>query len=185
MTIGEKIKELRIMNNMTQKQLGELIDLSPKSITLFETGKRTPNKQNIEKICSVFKVPIYYFYDELNVHDISTINDINNKIFSDFGYFMNKINLLNSYTVNSNEEKDTLKFDYEIYSNNFISQLNSFINIYSPNISILLYKNSIDNETLKEVISCLEMLNEHGHKEALNRINEMTLLKKYTDCVID
>ncbi len=42
MNIGEKIKRIRQHRRMTQKELGELVDLSANRIAQYEMGYRVP-----------------------------------------------------------------------------------------------------------------------------------------------
>ena len=44
MNIGEKIKRIRQHRRMTQKELGELVDLSANRIAQYEMGYRVPKK---------------------------------------------------------------------------------------------------------------------------------------------
>lgn len=56
MTAGERIKELRLQNKLTQKQLAEQSGLSEITIRKYETDERTPKFTTIEKICKVLHV---------------------------------------------------------------------------------------------------------------------------------
>ena len=41
--IGENLKRLRIKNNLTQRQLAELVGVSCSFITFIEKGRKTPS----------------------------------------------------------------------------------------------------------------------------------------------
>lgn len=56
MTIGERIKELRKENNMTQKNLAGLLFLSQDTISLWETNKSLPDLESVIKLTQIFKV---------------------------------------------------------------------------------------------------------------------------------
>ena len=47
------IKELRKSNGLTQFQLAVKLEVQPREISRWETGKSKPNKANIEKIKSL------------------------------------------------------------------------------------------------------------------------------------
>lgn len=62
--IGEKIKRLRKLRGITQKELGVAIGFDEKSadvrIAQYETGTRTPKQDLVEKIAEVLDVnPLY------------------------------------------------------------------------------------------------------------------------------
>lgn len=58
MAIGEKIKFYRKANKMTQKKLSELTGIHEVTIRQYEAGKYNPKMINVQKIASVFNVPI-------------------------------------------------------------------------------------------------------------------------------
>ena len=53
MNIGEKIKRIRQHRRMTQKELGELVDLSANRIAQYEMGYRVPKKPLLNQIAAV------------------------------------------------------------------------------------------------------------------------------------
>lgn len=61
MTIGERIKELRIKKGLTQKQLANQTGLSEISIRKYESDERRPKIETIRKISSVLDSYIGYF----------------------------------------------------------------------------------------------------------------------------
>ncbi|OTW73434.1 transcriptional regulator [Bacillus thuringiensis serovar roskildiensis] len=58
--IGEKIKELRKNNKITQEQLGNAIGVSKMAISYFEKGKKSPGRESLEKIADYFNVTTDY-----------------------------------------------------------------------------------------------------------------------------
>ena len=56
MKTGRLIAELRIKNNMTQEQLAAELFVSRDLVSKWETGKRRPNHQTIQKIAEMFSV---------------------------------------------------------------------------------------------------------------------------------
>lgn len=54
--IGQRIKMIRKKNNKTQKELGELIDLKPSTITLMEQGKSKLTIESLIIICKEYNV---------------------------------------------------------------------------------------------------------------------------------
>lgn len=56
MAFKDKIKELREANNMTQNELASLINVTPRTLQNYETGRSYPKSQSvIMKLCAVFK----------------------------------------------------------------------------------------------------------------------------------
>lgn len=56
MKTGRLIAELRTKNNMTQEQLAAELFVSRDLVSKWETGKRRPNYQTIQKIAILFSV---------------------------------------------------------------------------------------------------------------------------------
>lgn len=63
-TIGEKIKKLRLQNNLTQKKLGNALDVSRHTIIKWENDSMQPNSQSIKLLCSYFGVNADYFFSD-------------------------------------------------------------------------------------------------------------------------
>lgn len=58
MNIGQRIKNLRKEQNMTQKELSKKIGISASNITKYEIGQLEPNLEIITKLSKVFNVSI-------------------------------------------------------------------------------------------------------------------------------
>lgn len=43
--LPQKLKELRVVNNLTQKAVADKLDLSPSIVSGYETGERTPSTE--------------------------------------------------------------------------------------------------------------------------------------------
>lgn len=59
--IGEKIKQKRLEENITQKELASKMNISSQLVSKWETGESVPLLEYIEKLCEVFNVDISYF----------------------------------------------------------------------------------------------------------------------------
>lgn len=62
--IGNKIKELRVKNNLSGEELGDKIGVTKAMISYYETNKTTPTIDVLEKIASILGVDIHYFIGE-------------------------------------------------------------------------------------------------------------------------
>lgn len=58
MTIGEKIKFFRTQNNLTQKKLAEISEISEISIRKYEAGDRNPKLEQLQKLSNIFQINI-------------------------------------------------------------------------------------------------------------------------------
>ncbi len=56
MSINNRIKEIRIMKNMSQEQFGKVIGLSKSGVSNIENGTRNVTNRHIKLICSELKV---------------------------------------------------------------------------------------------------------------------------------
>lgn len=57
---AERLKDLRLENNLSQKQLGKLTDISQGSIGKWELCQRSPTLENIAALALFFKVTADY-----------------------------------------------------------------------------------------------------------------------------
>lgn len=55
--IGNRVKELRLRNSLTQKKLAELVMVSPSSIARLETGESMVSVFTMIRIAKVLQVP--------------------------------------------------------------------------------------------------------------------------------
>jgi hypothetical protein len=67
MKLNEKIKDLRLKNNLTQKEFAKRIGVSLSSLQKYEYGDFKPSIEIIAKICSYFNLVLEDF---LNASDI-------------------------------------------------------------------------------------------------------------------
>lgn len=56
--IGIRIRTMRKSRNMTQEDLARSIGQSPSSITMYETGRRSPDFETLEALADIFNVPM-------------------------------------------------------------------------------------------------------------------------------
>lgn len=62
MNLGKAIKKVRTEKGISQKDLAEMVDISPSSMSQIESGIKRPNKANLTKICIALKVPEAILY---------------------------------------------------------------------------------------------------------------------------
>lgn len=67
MDIGQKIKELRKKQGMSQKDLADKLGITPVLISQYENGKRNPKLETLQKIADALEVDISELSDSLNI----------------------------------------------------------------------------------------------------------------------
>ena len=76
MNIGEKIKRIRQHRRMTQKELGELVDLSANRIAQYEMGYRVPKKPLLNQIAEALRVSPLALSDGGNGKSIDNLGQL-------------------------------------------------------------------------------------------------------------
>ena len=70
MSFGEKIKELRKKNNLSQAELADKIGVTQKTICNYENGTRFPKGQKIiNGFADIFDVSIDYLLDDTDIDE--------------------------------------------------------------------------------------------------------------------
>ncbi|MED1302979.1 MerR family transcriptional regulator [[Bacillus thuringiensis] serovar konkukian] len=59
-TLGERIKSIRMKKNISQKELAEALNVNRSAISLYETNRKSPSRENTYKIATVLGVSIDY-----------------------------------------------------------------------------------------------------------------------------
>lgn len=84
MTIGYKIKEIRLQQGLTQRQLGEKCGILEPNIRKYELGKANPKFETLQKIATALGVPVSIFfnikengYTDYDLTSLSTKKQIN------------------------------------------------------------------------------------------------------------
>lgn len=69
--LGDNIKYLRLSKELTQEDLGKILNKTKNNISQYETGKREPDADTLKKIARYFNVSIDYLLDVdlLATHD--------------------------------------------------------------------------------------------------------------------
>lgn len=58
MFIGEKIRELRIRNQLSQESIAQLLDVSRQSVSKWEKGLSKPSTDNLLRLSEIFSVSV-------------------------------------------------------------------------------------------------------------------------------
>lgn len=72
--LGEKLKSYREKNKMTQKEIAEILEVEPGTISKYELGMIEPNIESIKKLAETFNVTIDELLKDEEKFDITKIN---------------------------------------------------------------------------------------------------------------
>jgi len=67
--LAERIKELRLSNNMTQRELADKLNLSAKMVSFYELSQRVPPMDIVLKLTNIFNVSTDYLLGKLENKD--------------------------------------------------------------------------------------------------------------------
>lgn len=76
MKFGEQLRTLRNSQKMTQKELADMLDISPSTIGMYEQNRRIPDIKTLTQIASIFEVSL----DTLLTNNIEQNKSIGNFI---------------------------------------------------------------------------------------------------------
>jgi len=66
MPFNERLKELRLQNNLSQEKLARKLDIATRTYIYYETGKKYPSVALLTRMAEFFKVSISFLMDEQN-----------------------------------------------------------------------------------------------------------------------
>lgn len=77
MDFGNKLKELRMQNGLTQQQLATQLGVTKSVISFYECQERTPSPEVLRKMASVFRVSTDFLLDIDSTKrlDVSDLDD--------------------------------------------------------------------------------------------------------------
>ncbi|WP_270943149.1 helix-turn-helix domain-containing protein [Romboutsia lituseburensis] len=67
---GARLKELRLEKDMTQAELGNILNLSQRSISQYEIGIRFPDEATINAIATFFDVTTDFLFGRTKIKNI-------------------------------------------------------------------------------------------------------------------
>lgn len=73
---GNRLSELRKQNNLTQKELAEKFDLTPKAISFYELGQREPDIDTVIKLAEFFHVTTDYLLGKSSHPQLTRRNEL-------------------------------------------------------------------------------------------------------------
>lgn len=74
----EKLKKLRLSNNLTQSQLAEILETTKQAISAYESGKTAPSLNSLIKLSENFNISLdYLVFDNESQSKLINLNSIN------------------------------------------------------------------------------------------------------------
>jgi len=64
MAFNEQLKELRLLNNLSQEKMSRKLDIVTRTYIYYETGQKFPSVDLLTRIAKVFKVSISFHIDD-------------------------------------------------------------------------------------------------------------------------
>ena len=74
MSIGNKIKEYRELNKMTQKDIAEVLEVEPGTISKYESGIIEPNIESLKRLAEIFNITVDELIKDEEKFDVTQIN---------------------------------------------------------------------------------------------------------------
>ena len=172
-SLGEKIKNIRISNNLKQSELADILHISEKTISSWENDRTTPDLNMIYKISNYFKKSFYYLIsdDYINLNN----NEIEIKLKVDKSEHERILNLVK----NTAKYKNTVKQIDTYYS---LKDKNSWLRTRNENGKCIFnLKKKINNSHYEKYDVLIDNLNNLNKiLEELN-VNELgTIIKERT-----
>lgn len=196
MTAGERIKEIRLAMNMTQKQLGECVGIAEPTIRRYELGKLNPKLSTLEKIADSISISVDFFTSRPPFNDLKFLEDFKSVII---------FNLIKNNFFEKGENfcvGEVNNYDYwKCISDNVVS-----ISLSENSTIKIIYKDSKEAEMVKyqtytlkldfassiqelakdnqqgiafRILKDLCLLNKESRIIALERVQELTKIPEY------
>ena len=172
-SLGEKIKNIRISNNLKQSELADILHISEKTISSWENDRTTPDLNMIYKISNYFKKSFYYLIsdDYINLNN----NEIEIKLKVDKREYERILNLVK----NTAKYKNTVKQIDTYYS---LKDKNSWLRTRNENGKCIFnLKKKINNSHYEKYDVLIDNLNNLNKILQELNVNELgTIVKERT-----
>lgn len=180
--LGEKIKNIRIANNLKQSELAKMLFVSEKTISSWENNRTVPDLNMIYKISDYFKKSFYCLInDEL---DTENTNEIEIKLKVNEEEYSRILNIIKNNSVN---KRNVNQIDtYYTLTNKKLNQ--EWLRIRNENGKYIFnYKKKIDNSHYEKYDVLIDnfnnlniILNTLGSKQ-IGTINKNRIIYIYED----
>jgi transcriptional regulator with XRE-family HTH domain len=149
---SRRLRELRHSRGLSQEQLAKLVNSSTNAIGMYETGKRMPREEILEKMYEYFGVSLDYLFGfnddpnpykekDIDVYEIvknekEFLKDTEDKVLFKKGDFAVRVNeQISEYLSPFYFLNDVLVFEKKVYRKNAISLIKRAKKIYIGKLS--------------------------------------------------
>ena len=84
-TLGDRLKDLRKSNNLTQAELGKILGVGKTTVSMYETNNSTPSDDIKLKICEHFNISLDYLLGKTDIRNYA-VNEPTVALHSDNDY---------------------------------------------------------------------------------------------------
>ena len=166
-TFGQKIKNLRINNNLTGEQLGKVLGVTKTGISYWENNRSIPGGEMILKIANYFDVSVDYLLSE------ASKKTIDSEFISYSGDLMYTKNIIHTYINKSDRNEDDELYHITMSLSRIESGLESLADVSYNNKELIdnlfnntniskytlpIYDNDFTNDELSEIAHYLDFI---------------------------
>lgn len=153
-TLGEKIKNIRIKNNLKQNELADLLYVSEKTISSWENNRTSPDLNMIYKISDYFKKSFYCLIND--DYNTDNINEIEVKLKVDDKEYNRLLNIIKQNSIN---KKNTNQID-TYYTKKDNKSKQEWLRIRNENGKYIFnYKKKINNSYYEKYDVLIDNIN--------------------------
>lgn len=153
MNIGEKIRNLRVKNKLTQKELADKINKSTITIRKYESQSIVPPIDVINQLSNLFNIsPSYLVDDTKNITDINNTLYLNDTFINNlFNHNSDELTLNDSDKFSNIPEEIKLKLENIKKTKQIFNDLNISLSVINKNNSYFIQLKNDNNKTLYEL----------------------------------
>lgn len=102
--LPDRIKSLRLSANMTQTEFGEKFGIVKSTVSLYESGKSTPNDEIKKQICDYFDISLDYLLGREDIEEHDSRNNDDRHLESGNSYYINEETAKTAQAIFENKE---------------------------------------------------------------------------------
>lgn len=182
LTLGEKIKKIRIANNLKQSELAEMLFVSEKTISSWENNRTIPDLNMIYKISDYFKKSFYCLISD--DYDTENTNEIEIKLKVNKEEYTRILDIIKKHSTNKGNVNQIDTY-YTLIDKEFNQE---WLRVRNENGKYIFnYKKKIDNsryekyDVLIDNVNNLNIILSALDVESIGTINKNRIIYIYKD----
>ena len=182
LTLGEKIKNIRISNNLKQSELAEMLFVSEKTISSWENNRTIPDLNMIYKISDYFKKSFYCLIND--DYDIENTNEIEIKLKVAKDEYSRILNIIKKHSIDKGNVNQIDTY-YTLIDKEFNQE---WLRVRNENGKYIFnYKKKIDNshyekyDVLVDNVNNLNIILSALGVKSIGTINKNRMIYIYKD----